>query len=401
MIESIELKKGYAKMFSRTAAPGTPALLFLSISVLLFSSGCGRISASSPVAFARPPAPVTTAGTIAQDVPIYLDAVGKCVAREVVSVQPQVSGRITQIHFTDGAELKKGAPLFTIDPRPFQAQVHLAEANLARAGADLDLAKAQFARIADLVDTRAIAKQDYDTRKNAVAVAEAQVKQNEAALETARLNLEYTFIRSPIDGRAGHRLVDIGNVVTANSGALLSIQRLNPIYADFTVTESDLSRVQAQMKRGGLRVEVRLPDESQKPIIGELTFLDNSVQGTTGTVTLRATVPNDARGLWPGQFVRIRLVLTTLKNAVLVPAAAPQMSAGGPFVYVVRGDSTAEMRQVGLGQRQGEMIVISQGLKAGEQVVINGQLGVTPGGKVRKQQSPGKNSPTSNIGGQP
>ena len=366
--------------------------------VLLLSSGCGNMKASSP-AFERPPAPVSVAAAVTQDVPIYLEAVGKSVAREVVSVQPQVSGRITEIHFTDGAELKKGHPLFTIDPRPYQAQLHSAEANLARAKADLDLARTQFARIADLVDTRAIAKQDYDTRKNAVAVAEAQVKQNEAAVETARLNLEYTSIRSPIDGRAGHRLVDVGNVVTANSGSLLSIQRLDPIYADFTVTENDLTEVQQHMKQGALKVEVRVPDESEKPIAGQLTFLDNTVQDTTGTVTLRATVPNNDHILWPGRFVKVRLVLTTLRKAVLVPAAAPQMSAKGPFVYVVKEDATAELRPVGLGQRQGDLIVISQGLNPGERVVINGQLGVTPGGKVRPGQDGNEqSSPAANSG---
>jgi len=383
--------------FTRVPRVGVLAVALVAAAALSMS-GCGGTQASAPAAIERPPAPVAIARAAMQDVPIYLDAVGKCVAREVVSVQPQVSGRITEIHFEDGAELRKGSPLFTIDPRPFQAQVHAAEANLAKAKADLDLAKVQYARIADLVDTRAIAKQDYDTRKSAVAVAEAQVQQNQAALETARLNLEYTSIRSPIEGRAGHRLVDIGNVVTANSGSLLSIQRLNPIYADFTVTENDLSAVQEHMKRAALRVEVRIPDEGDRPIRGELTFLDNSVQDGTGNVTLRATVPNGERTLWPGRFVRVRLVLSTLKGAVVVPASAPQVSAKGAFVYVVKDDATAELRPVSIGQRQGELVVITSGLKAGEQVVINGQLGVTPGGKVRNQQGSG-GAPPAPVGG--
>jgi len=390
--------RGKGFVFKGRVSSRNVSLLLSVVFVLIFSSGCGGIKASSPT-LERPPAPVSLAVAVAQDVPIYLDGVGRCVAREVVSVQPQVSGRITEIHFTDGAELRRGDPLFTIDPRPYQAQLHAAEANLARAKADLDLARTQFARIADLVDTRAIAKQDYDTRKNAVAVAEAQVNQNEAAVETARLNLEYTSIRSPIDGRAGHRLVDIGNVVTANSGSLLSIQRLDPIYADFTVPESDLTQVQQHMKQGALRVEVRLPDDADKSIIGQLTFLDNAVQDATGTVTLRATVPNSSHILWPGRFVRVRLVLSTLQQAVLVPAAAPQMSAKGPFVYVVKEGSTAELRPVSLGQRQGELVVIDQGVKAGERVVINGQLGVTPGGKVRvDQQGIEKSAPATSTG---
>ena len=345
----------------------------------LFLAGCAK---KDPPPFERPPSPVTVATAVAQDVPFYLDEVGHTVAREVVSVLPEVSGRITEIHFSDGAELKKGDPLFTIDPRPFESQLNAAQANLAQSRAALDFAKIQFGRVQDLVESKAIARQDYDTRKNAVDVGEAQVKQNEAAVESARLNLEYTSIRSPIDGRAGHRLVDPGNVVTANTTTLLTIERMDPIYADFTVTESDFSEVQRNSAKHMLRVEVRLPDEP-KPEIGQLTFLDNSVQGSSGTVMLRATVPNPARHLWPGQFVNVRLVLAILPKAVLVPTAAPQDSAKGPFVYVVKEDSTAELRPVKLGQRQGDTVVIEEGLQSGERVVLNGQLGVMPGGKVR------------------
>jgi multidrug efflux system membrane fusion protein len=324
---------------------------------------------------------VTVATAVAQDVPLYLDEVGHTVAREVVSVQPEVSGKITEIHFEDGADLKKGDPLFTIDPRPFEAQLTAAEANVVQSKAALDFAKIQFARVQDLVESKAIARQDYDTRKNAVDVVQAQVQQNEAAVVSARLNLEYTSIKSPIDGRAGHRLVDTGNVVTANTTTLLSIERMDPIYADFTATESDFSEVQRNSAKRALRVEVRLPDEP-KPEVGQLTFLDNSVQGSSGTVMLRATVPNSARHLWPGQFINVRLILTTLPKAVLVPAAAPQDSAKGPFVYVIKEDSTAELRPVKLGQRQGELVVVEQGLQPGERVVMNGQLGVMPGAKV-------------------
>jgi multidrug efflux system membrane fusion protein len=344
--------------------------------------GCAK---KDPPAFGRPPAPVTVIGAVAQDVPLYLDEVGRTVAREVVSVQPEVSGRVTEIYFTDGSDLKKGDALFTIDPRPFQAQLNAAQANLAQAKAALDFAKIQFARVQDLVDSKAIAMQDYDTRKNAVDVGAAQVRQNEAAAESARLNLEYTSILSPIDGRAGHRLVDVGNVVTANSTTLLTIERLDPIYADFTVTESDFSLVQRHMAGGTLKVEVRLPDEPEKPLSGQLTFLDNTVQPSSGTVMLRATVPNGARRLWPGRFVDVRLVLATLRDAVLVPAAAPQDSAKGIFVYVVKEDSTAEPRPVKVGQRQGDLVVIEQGLKPGERVITNGQLAVMPGGKVNVQ----------------
>jgi membrane fusion protein, multidrug efflux system len=343
-----------------------------------------RARKKAPPSFERPPAAVTLAVASVADVPVYLDEIGKTVAREMVTVSPQVTGRMMEIHFTDGGDVKKGDSLFTIDPRPFQAQLDSALATLAQQKAELDLARTQFARYADLVVTRAVSQAEYDTRKNAVAVDEAQIKQAEAAVQTARLNLQYCSIRSPIDGRAGRRLVDIGNVVEANKTPLLTIQKIDPIYADFTVNQNDLTAVQGNMRRGTLKVEVRLQDEADKPLAGQLTFLDNAVQDATGTVQLRATVDNSEHRLWPGRLVKVRLVLSTLHSAVLVPAVAPQMSATGQFVYVVKEDSTAELRLVKTGQSQGDLVVIEDGVKPGEKVVVNGQLGVTPGGKVRE-----------------
>ena len=356
-------------------AAGAAALFLAAL-----SASCARTK--NPQAFERPPAPVTVVAAVSRDVPVYLDEVGKCVAREVVSIQPQVSGRITQLHFTDGADVKKGTLLFTIDPRPFEAQLHAAQADLARANAALNLARSLWTRADTLIVTKAISQEEYDTRKNAVELAQALVRQAAAAAETARLNLEYCSIRSPIDGRAGHRLVDAGNVVKANETILLTIERMDPIYADFTIPQNDLTAVQKNMKAGTLKVEVRLPDEPEAPIAGTLTFLDNAVADATGTVKLRATAANPQHRLWPGRFVRVRLLLSTVPGAILVPAVAPQLSAKGPFVYVVKPDSTADMRPVKTGQRQGDSIVIEEGLKAGEKVVVTGQLGVTPGGKV-------------------
>lgn len=366
--------------YERNPSQSILVLAGLASLAILLLAGC---DAKAQQAFERPPAPVTVVAAASEDVPVYLDEIGKSVAREVVSIQPQVSGRITALHFADGADVKKGDPLFTIDPRPFQAALDAAEADLAEASAALDLARVQYARAADLVQTNAVSRSEYDTRKSAVEVAEAQIGRGQAAVETARLNLEYCSVRSPIDGRTGHRLVDVGNVVEANKGPLLVIQRLDPIYADFTITENDLTSVQRNMEQGTLKVEVRLPDEAGDPRPGELTFLDNAVQDGTGTVKLRATVPNGDQRFWPGRFVKVRLVLSTIKDAVLVPASAPQTSAKGQFVYVVKDDSTAEMRPVTLGQRHEDRVVVAQGLAAGERVVIEGQMAVMPGGKVR------------------
>lgn len=354
------------------------------LSAALLLTGCKQ---KNQMSFERPPAPVQVLVAEQKDVPIYIDAIGNTVARELVKVQPQLSGRITEIHFKDGADLKKGALLFTIDPRPFQAQLNEAQANLAQSKAVRELAKIQFERVQGLVDSKAISKEDYDTKKNAVDVTEANVMQRQAEVDTARLNLEYCSIHSPIDGRAGKRLVDIGNIVKENETEMLTIQRLDPIYADFTVTENDLSEVQRNAQNGMLKTQVMLPDDMEHPRDGDLTFMDNMVKAGTGTVTLRATIPNSDHSLWPGRFVKVRLILSTKRNAVLIAAAAPQQSAKGPFVYVVKADDTAELRPITIGQQQGDLVVVTEGIKAGEKVVVNGQLGVTPGGKVRIEEN--------------
>jgi len=344
---------------------------------------------------------VTVVKAQAQDVPRYLDEIGHNTAFESVTVTPQVGGRIVERHFQDGENLAKGQLLFVVDPRPYKAQLDAAQATLAQAKAALDLAKIQFARDEEVINEHAISKQDYDTKKNTVDVDQALVESAEAALETAKLNLEYCYIHSPINGRAGARLVDVGNVVQANSTSLLSIQRLDPIYANFTITESDLPAVQKQMSGGKLTAAVRLPSEPENSArVGRVEFLDNSVQNGSGTVNLRATLTNNDRHFWPGQFVDVKLVLATEKAAVLIPNQAAQISQQGPFVYVVKDDDTAELRPVKLGQRQGDDVVVTSGVAPNERVVLAGQLLVRPGGKVRVQgaapaanadnQAPGK-----------
>jgi len=356
------------------------------LACVLASGGCDQKKEPGPVE--RPAAPVLVAAATVEDAPVYLDEIGRCTARELVTLHPQVSGRITQIHFVDGADVKVGELLFTIDPRPFQAQFAAAEAALAQAKAALDLARVDFSRVSGLLEKKAAAQQEFDAAKNSIAVSEGRVQQNQAAVETARLNLEYCTLRSPIEGRTGRRLVDSGNTVTANETALLVIQRLDPIYADFNVTERDLSAVQKAFAKGPPQAEVRIPGDSGAPRVGEITFVDTAVQEGTGTVMLRATVANGDRHLWPGRFVKVRLVLDVLKGAVLVPGRAVQMSAKGPYVYVVTSDSTAEIRPVTQGQRHDDRVVISSGLKPGERVITVGSMAVMPGGKVQVQTPP-------------
>jgi multidrug efflux system membrane fusion protein len=405
------------------------ALTLVPLFAATLLTGCANKAAQQ--AFERPPAPVSVSMAIAQDVPTYLDAVGKTVAREVVSVQPQVSGRIVKIHFTDGADVSKGAMLFTIDPAPFeaalrQAQANVskdialkkqAESNLASEIAKANWGKVQVNRYKVLVEQGVVSREQYEelratqnsldanvgSARAAVNSAEENIRVDSAAVETAKLELSYCSIRSPIDGRAGQRLVDVGNIVhpgsssasnapgagaPATENTLLVIEKLDPIYADFTISQNRLSEVQQQMRANKLTAEVRLPDEPDAPVIGQLTFLNNAVEDSTGTIGLRATIPNSGHRFWPGRFVNIRLVLNTIHQAVLVPATAPQMAANGSFVYIVKDDSTAEQRPISLGQRQGDLIVIETGVSAGERVVTAGQLGVTPGGKIRIEQQP-------------
>lgn len=366
--------------------------------IALAPGGCKKPPAAAP----RLPPLVTIAEAVKKDVPVYLDEIGACTALEVVAVRPLATGQIVARSFVDGDEVKKGDPLFTIDPRPYQAALDQAKAALVQNEASLTLAKSELARAERLLPD-AIAKEEYEVRKSAYEVALAQIESSQAAIEVAKVNLEYCYIYSPLAGRTGMRLVDTGNVVTANSGTvLLVIEAMDPIYADFTVTERDLSSVRRQMAAGTLKAQVRLPDEpADSGREGDLTFIDNTVVETTGTVKLRATVPNADRRFWPGQFVRVRLILRIQPDAVLVPSAATQSSQNGPFVYVVRPDSTAELRMVQLGQLHGELVVVTAGLQAGEKVVATGQLTVIPGQPVRIGQPSSPDQGTSQPASQP
>jgi multidrug efflux system membrane fusion protein len=350
---------------------------------ILVEFGCGKPAGQAGMPQMPPPL-VTITNAVSQDVPVYLDEIGKNYASESVTLMPQVAGRIVERDFADGADLRKDQLLFVIDPRPFKAQLDAAEAQLAQDKAALDLANTQLKMYAAVADSRAVSQFDFETRKNTVEVDKAQVQAGEAAVEAAKLNLEYCYIHSPIDGRAGARLVDTGNVVQANTTGLLSIQRLDPIYVDFTITERDLTDVRREMSRGSLKALVRIPSNAETAARkGNLTFLDNSVQNATGTVFLRATVPNSDHHFWPGLFVDVKLVLETKKAAVLVPNQATQISQKGPFVYVLKQDDTVELRPVTLGQIQGENVVITNGVAAGERVVVTGQMTIGPGAKVR------------------
>jgi multidrug efflux system membrane fusion protein len=399
-------------------------LAAITISSLIGLSGCNRGGDQAAASTEMPPAAVTTVAAITRDVPVYLDAIGKTVAIQNVSILPQVAGKIISSHVEDGASVKKGDLLFEIDPRPFEAAVATAKALLAQNKADLAWAQADFKRTEELLPSNVVSQLEYDQKKSVLDADQAKVEAAQAEIRTAELNLEYAQIHSPLDGRAGAVMVDPGNIVKANEGTIIVIQQLDPIYAEFTITENDLGTVRKFIaNRGldlgaepekGLKVLVDLPGDSvavlaalssaatqpttqaaakahSGPREGTLTFLDNSVQNGSGTVRLRATLPNSDHYFWPGQFVNCRLVLTTKKDAVLVPVEAQQIGQQGPYVYVVGDDQTAQVRPITPGQRQGNLLVIDKGLQAGEQVIMTGQMMVMPGGKVSVVNPPPAN----------
>ena len=318
------------------------------------------------------PRPASVAKVITKDVPLYLDEIGTCAAYETVQVPAQVSGVIIGRHFQDGSDVKKGDLLFTIDPRPFQAVLDQAKAQAA-------LDEVTLKRQEDLRARKVIAQQDYD-------IAVANAKKSQAATEAAQVNLDFCFIKSPINGRIGLRNVDVGNLVGPSSSTLVTIQGLDPIYTDFTVAENDLPLVRKYLGGSNVKVETYLADGSITPRAGDLYFIDHAVQPGSGTVKVRGVTPNPDRALWPSEFVLVRFILDTLKDATLVPAQAVQISQGGPFVFVVKSDNSVELRPVTPGQRQeGDLTVIESGVKPDETVVVTGQLALSPGAKIAPQ----------------
>lgn len=324
---------------------------------------------------APPPRPVAVATVISRDVPLYLDEIGTCAAFETVQVQAQVSGQIVGRHFKDGQDVKKGDLLFSIDPRPYQASLDSAKA-------DLLLAQQNLQRQETLKAKGVIATQDLET-------ARSTEMRDQALVDAAQVNLDFTQIRSPIDGRAGLHQVDVGNTVApgTNSAILVTIDNLDPIYTDFTIAEPDIPLVRRYLGGSDLKVLTDAAGDKYPPRAGSLHFLADTVQAGTGTVQARAVTPNADRALWPQQFVHVRLILEQLKNALLVPNGAVQTGQRGPYLFVVKTDSTLDLRQVVPGQRHGELTVIKKGVKAGERVVTRGQLQLAPGTRVVVQET--------------
>jgi membrane fusion protein, multidrug efflux system len=346
---------------------------------------------------AAPPPPVLVAKSFTTNVPVQIDPppIGHVTAYSTVTIHSQIQGMISKVHFQEGQEVKKGDPLFTIDPRPSQAALAVARANLMRDRAQLENAKIQFDREQKLLSQKLVSQDDYDTTKASMDELTGTVRADEAAVTNAELNLGFCQIRSPIDGKTGALQAFVGNVVKAPDDTLLTINQIHPIYVAFSVPEQYLPEIQKQMRSRTLKASVSYENMDGPPPRGELTFVNNMVDESTGTIQLRATFPNQNNALWPGQFVEIKLTLSELTNAVVVPSQAVQTGQNGEYVYVVKSDQTVAQQPISAGIAYEGDTVVKKGLSAGETVVTDGQLRLTPGIKVNIKSSTHSPPPNS------
>jgi multidrug efflux system membrane fusion protein len=326
--------------------------------------------------------PVTVGTATRRAVPVQVQAIGNVQPYSTVSVKAEVGGELTRVYFTEGQDVHRDELLFTIDPRPFEAALKQAEANKARDQAQAAYARSDARRYEELYKSGVVAQQQYDQFRTNAEAREAGVQADQAAIETARLQLGYASIRSPINGRTGNLLVQQGNLVKPNDVPLVVINQIQPIYVNFSVPAQYLPDIKQHMASHPLKVEARPKQGSGPPAYGELTFIDNAIDVSTGTILLKGTFLNPDKSLWPGEFVDVTLTLTTEGNAVVVPSQAIQAGQQGQYVFVVKQDLTVESRPVVVSRSYGQQAVVEKGLRPGETVVTDGQLRLAPGAKV-------------------
>jgi multidrug efflux system membrane fusion protein len=373
------MKGHFQSLFVRFLT-GILGLLLLAV----FSSGCSNEKSKKPVSA---PLPVTISTTIQKTVPVQLRAIGNVEAYSTVMVKSKVGGELVGVHFTEGQYVKKGDLLFTIDPRPYEAALKQAEANLQR-----DLAKAKSAledarRYESLIQRQVVSPQQYEKVRSDADALEATVLADRAAVENAKIQLGYCSIHSPIDGRTGSLVVNQGNIIKADDIHLVVINQIVPIDVAFSIPEQFLLEIKKYTASGKLQVEALVPMNEEKPEKGVITFIDNAVDSHTGTIRLKGTFANRERKLWPGQFVNVVLTLTTEPNAIVVPSQAIQTGQEGQYVFVVKQDLTVESRPVVAGRTIDTETVIQKGLHVDEKVVTDGQLRLYPGAKVEIKTS--------------
>jgi multidrug efflux system membrane fusion protein len=420
----------------------------LVLALVVILAGCSgdpaeRADAKTPQA--APAIPVSVSPVVTKSVPVQIRANGNVQAIATVTVMSQVDGQIARIHFTEGQDVRQGDLLFTLDQRPFeaalsQAEANLgrdaaqlqqaeaalaqsvaaekqAEANLARDTAQLDYANAQARRYKELINDGAISKDQYDQVRTSALASEATlqadqaavtnakaairaaqattetsraaIKADQAVVDNARVQLGYTLIRSPFDGRTGNLLVQIGSAVKARDSntPLVVINQVHPVYVSFSVPEQSLADIRKYRAAGSIGVDALIPGQENAPVRGELAFVNNTVDPSTGMIQLKATFPNSDNRLWPGQFLNVLLTLTTEPNAVVIPSQSIQTGQQGSYVFVVNPDLTAEMRVITQGLTLDGETVVQKGLTPGERVVTEGQIRLVPGARVQIRPS--------------
>jgi multidrug efflux system membrane fusion protein len=375
------LPAGCRHCSGRSSWASLPVLATLAVTLAL--AGCSRQSGEAKAG--KPggstPVPVLATQAVSKTMPVELRAVGNAQAFSTVAVRSRITGELTAVHFTEGQEVRQGDRLFTIDPRPVRAALEQAQASLARDCAQADNAKIELQRQGKLLESALISRDEFDKAEANWKALQAAVQADAAAVTNALLNLEFTEIRAPVEARAGDLRVHAGNVVQAVNDVLVTLRQMHPIQVAFAVPEHFLGEIKQRMARAPLTIEARVPGV-ESPELGELKFVDNNVETTTGTLQLKGHFANQDRVLWPGQFVEVVLRLKDLTNAVVVPAQAVQRGQTNEFVFLVKPDQTVEMRPVKPGLSRDGETVIEHGLAAGDMVVTDGQLRLVPGAKV-------------------
>lgn len=377
------------RLSSRVVAPAALAVSVVTLAcsgseAVQSTPSAGRGSAQSAAV------PVTTALVAEKAIPLELNVIGSAEAFSTVAVRAQITGALTSVTFREGDDVKKGQVLFSLDRRPLEAALEQARANLQRDTAQSANAKSQAQRYQDLAARGIATKEQVDTTTTASAALEATLGADRAAVDSATVQLQYATIAAPISGRTGALMVNEGNLVRANDAApLVVINQVTPIYVSFGIPEARLPELKRYMAQGSVKVEALAPNDTTAPSVGRITFVDNTVDPTTGTIRIKGTFPNQSRHLWPGQFVNVSVTLMTDPRAIVVPTPAVQTGQQGQYVFVVKPDQTVELRTVTVARAADGDSVIQQGLTAGETVVTDGQLRLTPGSRVSVKAGPG------------
>lgn len=334
------------------------------------------------------PVPVTVAQVEQKTVPLEIHSIGTVVAATTVQVRSQITGEMTAVHFKEGDDVKQGQLIVSLDRRPLEAALQQAQAALARDQAQANNAQAQAVRYRDLQQRGIATKEQVDQITTQAAALDATVNADRAAVESAKVQLDYASIEAPISGRTGLLQVHPGNLIRANDTTpIVTINRITPVYVSFAIPEAQLPDLKRYLARGELLVRAKAPDDEGGPSVGRVNFIDNAVDVTTGTIKVKGTFPNEDHRLWPGQFVNVTVTLAQDPNAVVVPAPAVQVGQQGQYVFVVKADHTVELRPVTIARSNGVEAVIREGLKPGETVVTDGQLRLVPGSRISVKES--------------